>query len=414
MTNSRQYQNEALVQANKNTDSNFKNTLNNLKNTNSPSPKPSSVQTTPNKGTGNTTCPIWQKSDETYSMMIQNMLLQSTIKWYVASNQDERDKIVQDANYIRDKASKGAGWWLEHAKELTESTLDILNGWVDTPESISKFQRDELLEVVNVFQDITISNSNSNTRQGMGFIVGLFTGTSEEKIALKGVNSLIKESNTLVKAAEKAGSSEAVQSEINSLVKQFISGNANPGIGSKHLINDIYYLRGREGSRVFYRVKDGVFEILGKASKENEQQVIDTVKKLYKKEGRNNLMKIKKISYAEPLAKIKDIENGNIDVFVEDDKGMVYTFVVTTPKNYYWYMDKEGLDFIPASPPDIIVRSLTEENIKKAIESYLEENGYWFKVYYLSGERTGAFDMKLMNDMIDEIRKNNDEIFNKD
>ncbi len=125
-------------------------------------------------------------------------------------------------------------------------------------------------------------------------------------------------------------------------------------------------------------------------------------------------MKIKKISYVEPLAKIKDIEDDNIDVFVEDDKGMVYTFVVTTPKNYYWYMDKEGLDFIPAAPPDIIVRSLTEENIKQAIESYLEEDGYWFKVYYLSGERTGAFDMKLMNDMIDEIRKNNDEIFNND
>ncbi len=287
MTNSRQYQNEALIQANNNTDSNFNNTLKNLKNTNSPSPKPSSpkpsaVQTSPNRGVGNPTCPIWQKSDETYSMMIQNMLLQSTIKWYVASSQDERDKIVQDAEYIRDQASKGAGWWLEHAKKLTENTLDILNGWVGTPESISKFQRDELLEVVNIFQNITISNSNTNTRQGMGFIVGLFTGTSEEKIALKGVNSLIKESNTLVKVAEKAGSSEAVQREINSLVKQFISGNANPGIGSKHLINDIYYLRGREGSRVFYRVKDGVFEILGKASKENEQQVIDTVKKLYK------------------------------------------------------------------------------------------------------------------------------------
>ncbi len=59
MTNSRQYQNQALEQANKNTDSNFQNTLNNLKNTNSvspkpSSPKPSSVQTSPNRGAGNT------------------------------------------------------------------------------------------------------------------------------------------------------------------------------------------------------------------------------------------------------------------------------------------------------------------------------------------------------------------------
>ncbi|EMS70475.1 hypothetical protein [Ruminiclostridium cellobioparum] len=123
-------------------------------------------------------------------------------------------------------------------------------------------------------------------------------------------------------------------------------------------------------------------------------------------------MNIKSIRYAEPLSEIKDIENDNIDVFVEDDKGMVYTFVVTTPKNYYWYMDKEGLDFIPASPPDIIVRSLTEDNIRKAIESYLDENGYWFKVYYLSGERTGAFDINQMNQMIDEIKRNNMEILN--
>ncbi len=58
MTNSRQYQNEALNQANNNVNSNFNNTLKNLKNTNSPSPKPSSpkpssVQTTPNRGAGN-------------------------------------------------------------------------------------------------------------------------------------------------------------------------------------------------------------------------------------------------------------------------------------------------------------------------------------------------------------------------
>lgn len=125
-------------------------------------------------------------------------------------------------------------------------------------------------------------------------------------------------------------------------------------------------------------------------------------------------MNIKSIRYAEPLSEIKDIENDNIDIFVEDDKGMVYTFVVTTPKNYYWYMNKEGIDYIPASSPDIIVRSLTEENIKKALETYMEDDGYWLKLYFLSWKRKGAFDIKAMNKMIEEIRKENDEIFNKD
>lgn len=125
-------------------------------------------------------------------------------------------------------------------------------------------------------------------------------------------------------------------------------------------------------------------------------------------------MNIKSIKYAEPLSKIKDIENDNIDIFVEDDEGMVYTFVVTTPKNYCWFMDKEGIDYIPASSPNIIVRSLTEENIHKALETYLEDDGYWFKLYYLSWKRKGVFDIKAMNKMIGEIRKENDEIFNSD
>jgi hypothetical protein len=88
-------------------------------------------------------------------------------------------------------------------------------------------------------------------------------------------------------------------------------------------------------------------------------------------------MKIKSINYPTPLSEVNDIENDNIDIFVEADDGMTYTFVVTTPKNYYWYMDREGVDYIPASPPDIIVRSLTEGNIRKAIESYFEDDGYW-------------------------------------
>lgn len=53
-------------------------------------------------------------------------------------------------------------------------------------------------------------------------------------------------------------------------------------------------------------------------------------------------MNIKNIKYPIPLSKVKDIENDNIDVFVEADDGMTYTFVATTPKNYYWYMEKKA------------------------------------------------------------------------
>jgi len=39
--------------------------------------------------------------------------------------------------------------------------------------------------------------------------------------------------------------------------------------------------RGREGARVFYREKDGVMEILAKADKSNEQQIIKILTQLY-------------------------------------------------------------------------------------------------------------------------------------
>lgn len=122
-------------------------------------------------------------------------------------------------------------------------------------------------------------------------------------------------------------------------------------------------------------------------------------------------MNIKNIKYPTPLTDVKDIENDNIDIFVETDDGMSYTFVVTTPKNYYWYMDKEGINYIPASPPDIIVRTLTEENIKEAVESYLDDNGYWLKLYFLAGKRKGIFEVKAMDKIINEITTANNEVF---
>ena len=122
-------------------------------------------------------------------------------------------------------------------------------------------------------------------------------------------------------------------------------------------------------------------------------------------------MKIINIEFPMYFNDIEDIENDNIDVFVELEDGVTYTMVVSTPKNYYWYMDKEELDYIPPSPPDIIVRSLTKENITKAIEAFAEEDAYWLKLYFLSGDTNGVFDVNRMNKMLAQIKKTNDEIF---
>ncbi len=99
---------------------------------------------------------------------------------------------------------------------------------------------------------------------------------------MKGVTSLIKNNKTLVKYAEQAGADEVVQKQINNVIKQFIAGG-NPGRGTEHLFGNIYYLRGGNEARVFYRMNNGVMEILGKANKDNEQKVINMLEKLYKK-----------------------------------------------------------------------------------------------------------------------------------
>ena len=86
----------------------------------------------------------------------------------------------------------------------------------------------------------------------------------------------MKEHDRLVKAAKNL--SEAAQDEVDDLIARYLKGNTNPGIGTKHLAGDIYYLRGRNGGRVFYRESaSGYMEILGKADKGNETAVINAV-----------------------------------------------------------------------------------------------------------------------------------------
>lgn len=96
---------------------------------------------------------------------------------------------------------------------------------------------------------------------------------------LCGVKSSIKQSSSLVREADKL--TGRLQDETNSLIREFLNGNANPGLGTKHLAGDIYYLRGRNGARVFYRITDGVMDILGKATKSNEQTVINLVLRVF-------------------------------------------------------------------------------------------------------------------------------------
>jgi predicted nucleotidyltransferase len=56
-------------------------------------------------------------------------------------------------------------------------------------------------------------------------------------------------------------------------------------------------------------------------------------------------MLIKSISFPTYLEDITDIENSNIDVFVELEDGYTYTVVIATAKNIVSLMDKEKMNY---------------------------------------------------------------------
>ncbi len=97
-------------------------------------------------------------------------------------------------------------------------------------------------------------------------------------------------------------------------------------------------------------------------------------------------MLIKSFSFPTFLEDITDIENCNIDVFVELEDGYTYTVVVATAKNIESLMDKERMNYFEPGYPLIIVKKLTKEIISEAIEAYASDEAYWLKLYHFAGK----------------------------
>lgn len=121
-------------------------------------------------------------------------------------------------------------------------------------------------------------------------------------------------------------------------------------------------------------------------------------------------MKVIQISYPTPLSQSIDIENDNIDVFVELEDGMTYTLVVATIKNLEQYMERKKLAYLPPRPPDIIVRKLDEDSIRAAMESYAEGNAFWLKLYFILGADRDAIDLNSIDSSIKKIKDFNDSL----
>ncbi|WP_052516646.1 hypothetical protein, partial [Paenibacillus popilliae] len=102
-----------------------------------------------------------------------------------------------------------------------------------------------------------------------------------------------------------------------------------------------------------------------------------------------------------------DVYNDNSDMFVDMEDGVTYTVTLWTPNNYYWYMDKEQLNYVPFGCPDMHVQSLTNENITQSIEDYARDDAYFLKLSFLGGgnRQEAAFCIEEMNDIIRKMNK---------
>ncbi|MGN7468517.1 hypothetical protein [Brevibacillus sp. SAFN-007a] len=96
------------------------------------------------------------------------------------------------------------------------------------------------------------------------------------------VKSRIGEDSLLVREAEKAMQDRKIQQDADNLIRRYLEGNNNPGIGNNKIFGDVFELRSRDGARVYLRKVGDTVEILAKSDKNNQKAVIKRLEQLYK------------------------------------------------------------------------------------------------------------------------------------
>ena len=109
-------------------------------------------------------------------------------------------------------------------------------------------------------------------------------------------------------------------------------------------------------------------------------------------------MKIKRIEFMED---VRDVSKDNIDVLVEKEDGSNYIVTVGTPQDLLEEMSQEKTNFIRPGTPMIIVKKLTKEIIREAIQAYGEDDGYWLKLHHFAD----SIDIYVLNKLEAEYRK---------
>src|SRR3989344_462001 len=92
------------------------------------------------------------------------------------------------------------------------------------------------------------------------------------------LSSSLKRNRALLRLAKEAVRSETIERELNHLISELNKGNFEAGLGHPGHIagTNVFYLRGRNGGRLYYHhVGENHYEIVAKSSKgTNQNQVI--------------------------------------------------------------------------------------------------------------------------------------------
>lgn len=73
--------------------------------------------------------------------------------------------------------------------------------------------------------------------------------------------------------------------------------------------------------------------------------------------------------------------NDNVDVCLQLDNGHQYTFVVATPDNLKFLMEKDNIPYVKPGMPFLIVEEINTKNITQLIEALLKNGEDFLRVY---------------------------------
>lgn len=199
--------------------------------------------------------------------------------------QDSDGKLTEEERFqLRDLAHRtvdGAARWANGARRLGGAIDGLAAGGGEAPVT-----GDEELTALALRDDEPAGGSGFENLADALAEVG--SSSEGEPAAVPArqvrlpVSSRIKESQRLVREARRAGRSQ--QGAIDDLTRKLEEGNLDPGIGTRPIGAGISEARARSGARVFFRrTAEGGVEILGKATKANQQAVIEEILRVFGK-----------------------------------------------------------------------------------------------------------------------------------